>query len=307
MYLIIGASGFIGRHLYEYCRRNKIDVLGTYYSHSYDSKMVKFDLCTDNLKEICCKYVNGKAIDAVIICSANAGIDSCKKDEGSSNRLNVINTRRILSDADAMGIKSVFLSSEAVFDGKRGMYTEADTPNPITLYGRQKLQIEQYMMQNLNNFLIFRISRAVGSDFSEKDIFHEFYSKIVHGEEILCLKDQSFCITEIGDIVWGILKALEMGLTGLFHLSSDNYISRYKLAKIYADRMFGGYEKISEKAYQNFPFLDNRHIYGGLNGRRLGELLGINYKTTIDILNSYVNSYNAGSIDLKMDKKGDNN
>lgn len=99
-----------------------------------------------------------------------------------------------------------FLSSEAVFDGETGMYSEEDIPNPITLYGRQKLQIEQYIMRNHNNYLIFRISRAVSCQFGEKDIFNEFYQKIVSNEEILCLKNQSFCLTEVHDIAVGIIK-----------------------------------------------------------------------------------------------------
>lgn len=82
--------------------------------------------------------------------------------------------QKILAKANKLGIKSIFLSSEAVFDGRKGMYTEEDIPNPITLYGKQKLQIE-----NLNDYLIFRISRATGSSFGEKDIFDEFYNKII--------------------------------------------------------------------------------------------------------------------------------
>lgn len=66
-----------------------------------------------------------------------------------------------------------------MFDGRKGMYTEDDIPNPITLYGRKKLQIEQYMIENLNDYFIFRISKATGSSFGEKDFFDEFYNKII--------------------------------------------------------------------------------------------------------------------------------
>lgn len=291
MYILIGASSFIGRHLYEHCQQRKLDILGTCYSHSDCEEWIHFDLCTDNLKEVCEQYAKGKSVDAIIVCSANTSIDGCKKDEEASNRLNVTGTKRLLSDADAMGIKSVFLSSEAVFDGKKGMYTEEDTPNPLTLYGMQKMQIEQYMMQNIKNPLIFRLSRAVGSDFKEKDIFKDFYTKITKKEEISCLKNQSFCITEIGDIVQAIFTALERDLRGLYHLSSDNYISRYQLAKTYAKRIFGGYELILEKEYDEIPFVDGRHIYGGLNGHKLSKLLGMRYMTTTDILERYVATY----------------
>lgn len=295
MYLIIGASGFIGGHLYDYCRKNRIDVLGTYYTHAYNSEWIRFDICSDDLKEKCNKYLNGKIPKAVIICGANGSIDKCKEDEDASNRLNVIGTLRILEQANELGAKCVFLSSEAVFDGNRGMYIEEDVPNPRTVYGRQKLQIEQYMIQNLTNYLIFRISRAVGSQFGEKDIFNEFYTKMIQKEEVICLKNQSFCLTEVEDIAWGIFQALKQKICGLYHLSSANYISRYELAQLYGEKMFGGYDNISEKTYSNMTFLDSRHIYGGLRGDRLEKLLGIKYLSTAEILGKYVESVKFGN------------
>lgn len=300
MYLIIGASGFIGKYLYSYCLENDIDVLGTYCTHQDNFEWIKFDICKDELTDICNHYMYGKIPSAMIICGANGSIDNCKKNENASNQLNVVGTKRILKQAQRLGIKCVFLSSEAVFDGKTGMYSEEDVPNPITLYGSQKLQIEQYIMCNHGNYLIFRISRAVSWQFGEKDIFNEFYQKIVSNKEILCLKNQSFCLTDVHDIAVGIIKSLEKGISGLYHLSSNNYISRYELAQIYAKKMVGSYEKIVENEYSKLSFYDKRHIYGGLNGDKLKRLIEINYKTIPEILNLYIQSLKAESKLLQL-------
>lgn len=290
-YLIIGASSFIGGHLYKHCRKKGMDVLGTYYNHQYNNEWVKFDLCKDNLYGICNDYLDGVRPSAVIICSANTNIDSCKRNEADSNDFNVLGTKRILEQADQLGIKSVFLSSEAVFNGEKGLYTEKDVPAPVTLYGRQKLQIEQYMIQNIDRYLIFRISRAVGSCFGEEDIFNEFYNKIVNQEEIICLKNQSFCLTEVDDIAECIISALANNIEGLYHLSSANYISRYKLACLYSEKVFGGYNKIVEKEYDEIAFVDNRHVYGGLKGDKLVGLLEIQFMNMTEILDKYVSTY----------------
>ncbi|MCM1236720.1 MAG: sugar nucleotide-binding protein [Ruminococcus flavefaciens] len=290
-YLIIGASSFIGRHLYRYCKKENIDVLGTYYSCPYNDEWIKFDLCTDSLRVVCKDYLDGVRPNAVIICSANTNIDDCKRDERASNYFNVFGTKRILEQAEQLGIKSVFLSSEAVFNGKRGLYTERDEPSPVTLYGKQKLQIEQYMAQNIKQFLIFRISRAVGGCFGEQDIFNEFYNKIINQEEIICLKNQSFCLTEVDDIAKCIINALINNINGLYHLSSANYISRCELACLYAEKVFGGYNKIIEKEYDEIAFLDNRHVYGGLRGDKLADLLGIQFMNIAEILDKYVSTY----------------
>ena len=291
MYLIIGASSFIGRHLYDYCKQNGIDVLGTYYTHSYNNEWIPFDMYTDDLADLCQGSIKDKYPNAVIICGANASIDNCKRNADTSNQLNITGTKRILEQISAIGAKAVFLSSEAVFDGNKGLYSEEDIPNPVTLYGSQKLQIEQYMIQHLDDYLIFRISRASGSCYGEKDIFNEFYNKIVNQEEIVCLKNQSFCLTDVEDIAEGIVKSLEQNISGLYNLSSSNYISRYELAKVYSEKMFGGYERIVEKEYDDIPFLDNRHVYGGLNGKKLEDLLEIRYMNLDEILNRYANTY----------------
>jgi dTDP-4-dehydrorhamnose reductase len=290
MYLIIGASGFIGKHLYEYCKKNQVNVLGTYHTHADNPEWIRFDICSDDLRTFCHTYLQDYVPEAVIVCGANASIDSCKRNEAESNRLNVEGTKRILAQADEMSIKSVFLSSEAVFDGRKGMYSEEDEPNPITLYGSQKLQIEQYLVQNVKDYLILRISRATGSSFGEKDIWGEFYNKIVNKEDIICLKNQSFCLTEVDDIAQCIVMSLRKNIKGVYHLSSPNYISRYELAKLYANKIFGGYDRIYEKEYGEIPFLDNRHIFGGLNGEKLENIIGFKFKNIKEMLNTYCES-----------------
>ncbi len=290
-YLIIGASGFIGSHIYNYCKRNHVEVVGTFCHHCEDSSMIKFDLRSDNLEKICDKYFKEKLPENLILCGANASIDSCKKDENASREVNVVSTLKILKQADKLGIKSVFLSSEAVFDGNKGLYTENDVPNPVTLYGKQKLEVERYISENIRNYLIFRVSRATGSCYGENDIFREFHNKISFQKEIVCLKNQSFCLTEVDDIVLCIINSLEKDMRGLFHISSGNYISRYELAKVFADKIFGGYDKIVEKEYYEMDFLDNRHVYGGLDGSKLEKILGIKYMSISDILNRYIETY----------------
>ena len=96
-----------------------------------------------------------------------------------------------------------------------------------------------YLIISASSFIgshLYRYCRKNGID-----IFDEFYNKIIWQEEIICLRDQSFCLTEAEDIAHGIVKALERGISGVYHLSSANYISRYELANLYAEKMFGGF------------------------------------------------------------------
>jgi len=290
MLIIIGASSFIGNSLYNYCKKETLDVLGTYYKNQRNEEFVYFDITKDSIIDLCNRY-SIKNVSTIIICSANVSIDDCKKNEEVSEQLNVISVINLLREAKQLNIKSVFLSSEAVFDGKRGMYKEEDIPKPITLYGKQKFRVEEYMFENLNDYLIFRISRATDSKFGEKDIFHEFYTKIINNQEIICLRNQSFCLTHVEDIAKGIVKSIENDLKGLYHLSSQNYISRYQLAKLYAKEIFGEYKDIYEKDIKEISFVDNRHIYGGLNGDKLADIIKIKYQSIDEMIKNYLKSY----------------
>ena len=144
MYLIIGASSFIGRYLYDYCRKMNIKVFGTYHQNSYDKNWIKFDLGQDDLNAFIHMHLSDEKPEVIIICSANTSIDQCKNYEAESYQLNVLNTQRLIAQAQSMKIKIVFLSSESVFDGYKGLYDESDLPNPVTKITGRRIYYAKY-------------------------------------------------------------------------------------------------------------------------------------------------------------------
>lgn len=292
MLIIIGASGFIGRHIYRECLSQKEEVLGTFFKDPGCQGFARFDMRSQSLEDLLkANSIDKKYVNAVILCGADASIDHCFRNRDSSYELNVIGTERILDEIKQIGAKAVFFSSEAVFDGKRGFYNESDLVCPITEYGRQKAEVERYIEKNFKRYLVFRVSRAVGHEFGEKDIFHEFHRKIMRGEEIACLKNQTFSLTLADDIARVVLLAIRKGLCGLFHSSNSSMISRYGLAMKYVDMFFPAYPEVHEYAYEELPFADRRHIVNGLDGGMLSRKLNYRYQDVDEILQSYRISY----------------
>ncbi len=292
MYLIIGVSSFIGKHIARWCKKHNYRFVGTYFSHPNEYAALQFNLLGNSLS-VLLKQIPVDANEPlhVILCSAEARIDNCKRNLQESYNLNVNATKRLIDEVKAAGHKLIFLSSEAVFDGTKGLYTEEDKPCPVTVYGRQKLEIEEYIQLNLDDALIFRISRAVAGTFGEPDIFHEFYHRMQHQEPIVCLKNQSFCLTDVKDIAEAIILSCEQDLQGVYHLASSNYVTRYELAQLYAQRFFCGYNKIYEKEYSEIPFVDNRHILAGLDGKYLQNILHNSYHSLDEIMECYAQSF----------------
>lgn len=284
-YLIIGASGFIGGAIYKYCKKLNLEVYGTYRSCYESDNLLRFDQIYESLNDLIRKYKIEDFNDfAVIMCAANTSIDSCKEDEYSSRLLNVISTKKVVNEILELGGKPVFLSSEAVFDGKRGLYSELDTPCPITVYGNQKLEVENYILNSTDECLIFRISRAVSSVRGDGDIFDDFRDKILRGEPITCIENQSFNPTEVGDIAKCVILACERRLNGIYHIANRTYISRAELARFYSAEVLHKKAYIVEKGIGEMHFLDNRHIYGGLNAEKIENVLNFRFKELQDIL-----------------------
>jgi len=77
-----------------------------------------------------------------------------------SKALNVDSIKRILNRLKEWEIKPIFASSEFVFDGKKGNYKETDEVNPILLYGKQKVAIEDYIQSQFKDYLIFRLAKV---------------------------------------------------------------------------------------------------------------------------------------------------
>ena len=291
-YLIIGASGFIGSEIYDYCVSQHLSVYGTFFKNRTREVFHYFDQTKETLEEVLHSFgINDSNGLVVVFCGAIASIDYCKANEVLSHRINVKATEKMIDEAVIMGAKIVFLSSEAVFDGKQGMYKEDEKTNPITLYGRQKVEVEEYLQSVTDNYLIFRVSRAVSSVRGYGDIFDEFSSKIKNGIEIVCLKDQSFNPTDVKDIARCIVLSCERNLYGLYHLANRDYCTRAELAKKYSRAVLNEIPIVVEREYSDIPFIDNRHVYGGLKADRVEKKLGISFKSLDQILIDLRNDY----------------
>ena len=93
-----------------------------------------------------------------ILLLADRNPNNCFKNREYTNLLNVTSIKKILNYLKKYNIKPVFISSDYVFDGKKGNYSEKDKPQPVITYGFQKLEVENYIQSNFEKYLIFRVS-----------------------------------------------------------------------------------------------------------------------------------------------------
>ncbi|GAF90443.1 unnamed protein product, partial [marine sediment metagenome] len=137
--LILGGSSLMGRSIAAALGPRRI--VATYCSREIDGG-VFFDARSMSLPDI---LKPADKFSHALILLGDTKPDSCISDPVRSRALNVDALKNILQYLRDQKIVPVFFSTEAVFDGKTGIYRENDQPNPLMLYAQQKLEIESHI------------------------------------------------------------------------------------------------------------------------------------------------------------------
>jgi dTDP-4-dehydrorhamnose reductase len=167
--------------------------------------------------------------DLVIHAAAIPDLDICESDPTKGFLVNVHGTRNVTEAARQVGAAVAFISSDAVFDGKKNSpYVETDAAIPSTVYGRTKLRGER-IVSGLPAHYIFRVSVLFGlgkTNFVEKGLL-----RIEQGEEYVVASDQLGCATYTLDAARTILDVAEARRFGLYHLANQGVCTRLELAQ----------------------------------------------------------------------------
>ena len=155
--LVTGASGFVGRKLLEEFKNQGDEVLGTYFTKEYPD-LVKLDV-TD--PEAVTRTVKDFQPELVIHAAAMGRPDDCQADPERAQQVNVEGTRNIVNASRLINSTVVFISSVYVFDGKKGLYTESNQPNPVNVYGETKARAEEIVC-SLPHHIILRTDMIYG-------------------------------------------------------------------------------------------------------------------------------------------------
>ena len=170
--LIVGGSGKIGKFL----QNSNKNFFFTYFKNKIPNG-IKFDLCKDNISLFVKKY----NINKIVLLSAISDPDECYKNKKKSYLINVKYTKNLISKIKNNDIHLIFISTEFVYSGKKGNYSENSKSYPINLYGKQKLLIENYI-KNITNYSILRIAKTYGDNMNVKGLLTDFLNQILKGE-----------------------------------------------------------------------------------------------------------------------------
>ena len=229
--LILGASGFVGGHMFERLGPGRA-IAATYSSELENS--VHFDVFTMSLADI---ISDPASVSHAMVFFGETHPDACVADRAHSQRLNVDCTKQVIDQLTQWRIPLTFTSSEFVFDGRNGRNVEDSPANPINLYGRQKLEIEAYLQGSDADWTVMRLGKVYAADGANAKLFTGWIEDIEAARKIRVASDQVVSPILVNDVVSGCLLAAEKKVRGLFHLCGTKPHGRDMLLEMLIEEM----------------------------------------------------------------------
>jgi len=226
--LLIGA-GFLGRKLVEVFSKNGFKVEAT----SKEGQSFSALEITD--KKAVEEFLKKSMPKIVILTASLTNVDYCEENPDEANEINVLGTKNVIDSCKSIGAKLVFYSTDFVFDGEKGNYSEKDKTNPLCVYAKTKLEGEKLIEKNLKkeNFLILRTSTlyGFGIDFGKKPFTEWVIESLEKGKKIDAVSDQITRPTLIDDLAKATLTLVRKKKCGLYHAVGSEAVSRLDFAK----------------------------------------------------------------------------
>jgi dTDP-4-dehydrorhamnose reductase len=150
---------------------------------------------------------------------------------------NVDGAEAVARAARASGARLVHLSTDVVFDGRKGApYVEEDEPCPVTGYGRSKAEAELRVAAAHPEALVVRTSLIVGGPGHEPSK-HE---RAALDPEATFFTDEVRCPVQVGDLAAALLELAGLDAAGPLHVAGPDAVSRHELALLIARRKVRG-------------------------------------------------------------------
>lgn len=230
-------------------------------------------------------------IVAALILLGITKLDLCARDPAGTALVNVAGVKAVIDDLLEAGIKPVFASSDAVFDGSKGPWSEDDKANPILTYGRQKREIENYLQGKPGPWIVARLAKVIGAAADPRNLMTEWARQLENDEVIACATDCKFSPVDSRDAANAMVRLAGEDHTGIFHVAGPRAVLRIDLLEAFLEavrRVRDFKPRITRCRLADIGFQEKRPIDLSMSPRKLCSALGIELRDPKSVCIEYV-------------------
>lgn len=232
-FLVTGSEGQVGSAL-----KSKID---DFIGLDLENSDLEIDVSNPNVVD----EIEESDADVIVHTAAFHDVEAAEENPERAEEVNIEGTNNMVEAAGEIDAHLIFLSTDYVFEGEKGDYSEADEPNPLSEYARTKLEAEKAIRNSSIYFTIFRPS--VIFDRSHSNFFTWAKSELEEKENVGAVTDQISRPTYAPNLADFIIEAAREDIRGLYHVAGNTKVSRYEAVQIMKEELGleGEIEKIT--------------------------------------------------------------
>jgi dTDP-4-dehydrorhamnose reductase len=234
---IIGGSGLLGQYLVEEEGSRGHEVVSTYHGGKAcpGARAVQLDMTDQQAVD---SFIKAESPDRVVLSAALTDVDECERKPQLAFSINVEGTMNVAAACKESGAPMLYVSTDYVFNGFKGSkYYEFETPDPLSIYSKTKLEGERITMDSSKRNAVCRVAVLYGwNRLYPKDNFVTWVIRSARaGQEIGLFEDQFVTATYAPHCAKVLGQVSERGLKGVFHASGPDCLSRFQMGTVIAE------------------------------------------------------------------------
>lgn len=224
--LISGCGGMLGDAAYK-CFSSHCRVLATDIDLNED--WLTFGDVRDYFQMS--KIADDFQPDLIINLAALTDLEICERDIENTWKTNALGAENMALIAQRLNVPHVYISTAGIFDGEQEVYTDFDTPRPLSMYAKAKYYGEIAVQRMLTKYFIFRAGWMMGGGpKKDKKFINKIFRQIINGaEEIHVVDDKLGTPTYTINFIQSMLKVIQTDLYGLYNMVCGGGCSRYDI------------------------------------------------------------------------------
>jgi len=281
-YLITGRNGQLAR---TFIRRFEEESIGFIAPDEAHLDITDFNCVID--------AVTIHKPDVIINCAAYNHVDNAEKDMITAFAVNATGTKHLARAAAKQKALLVHFGSDYVFDGlkENGLYTEDDQTHPLNEYGKSKLAGERHIQEELDRYLVLRLSWVFGG--GKQNFIYKLGEWAKKNDYLKITCDEFSVPTYTETVVDCTLKAIGQGVTGRYHLVNSGFCSRYEWAKVVLDTI-GVKKFIRPVSMNSFNLPAKRPGFSAMSNAALSSLLTTDIPSWEEAVTSFLREGASG-------------